>query len=234
MFSKDETKNVSNYYLSPILADINNDGKKDILINTLEGFLYAYNYKAEYIAGFPLFFGDGSYATMAIADIDKDGALNLVLKGSDKKLYVWDIINARLNKNEMWNKARANKRNTCYYNETHRITALCVSSEQESTRFLTFHNPYPNPFIDNICLKFSSPKAAKNIKLSIFDVSGRMMKSFSLSTPHSSPITSVSWDGKSKEGKILPSGIYFVKMTVTSSNQEYSCIRKITKLCSTQ
>ena len=53
-----------------------------------------------------------------------------------------------------------------------------------------------------------------NCQLRIFDVSGRLVKSFSFFTPHSSFIKGVSWDGKNNSGKSVGSGIYFCKLQI--------------------
>ncbi len=48
--------------------------------------------------------------------------------------------------------------------------------------------------------------------ISIYDVSGRLVKSFSLFTPHSSLISSLSWDGTNEHGKEVAPGVYFIKI----------------------
>jgi spore germination protein YaaH len=76
----------------------------------------------------------------------------------------------------------------------------------------------PNPFNTSTTITLNIPGAqehkstgaqAKNIELNFYDVSGRLVRSLSLFSPRSSPITSVSWDGRDKDGNLLPSGIYF-------------------------
>jgi hypothetical protein len=73
----------------------------------------------------------------------------------------------------------------------------------------------PNPFSRKTVIEFRSSGVLEfNSQLSIFDVSGKLVKSFSLFTPHSSLITSVSWDGRDDNDILLPSGIYFIKLKV--------------------
>jgi flagellar hook assembly protein FlgD len=52
------------------------------------------------------------------------------------------------------------------------------------------------------------------VSLKIYNVSGRLVKSFSLFTPHSSLIKGVSWDGKNDSGERVSSGVYFYELKV--------------------
>ncbi|MCK4233036.1 T9SS type A sorting domain-containing protein [candidate division WOR-3 bacterium] len=70
---------------------------------------------------------------------------------------------------------------------------------------------YPNPFREKavFSLQCPVPSDKKAITLHIYDLSGRLVKSFVINTNHSVLTTVVFWDGKDNEGKLLPSGIYF-------------------------
>ena len=73
----------------------------------------------------------------------------------------------------------------------------------------------PNPFSRKTVIEFMISGVLEfNSLLSIFDVSGKLVKSFFLFTPQSSFITSVSWDGRDDNDELLPSGIYFIKLKV--------------------
>ncbi|HEC77975.1 MAG TPA: T9SS type A sorting domain-containing protein [candidate division WOR-3 bacterium] len=83
---------------------------------------------------------------------------------------------------------------------------------------------YPNPFSKKTEIRWTSgtghsalgESAITNdqypMTISIYNVSGRLIKSFSLFTPHSSLISSVSWDGTDDSGHRVPAGIYFVQL----------------------
>jgi predicted GH43/DUF377 family glycosyl hydrolase len=70
----------------------------------------------------------------------------------------------------------------------------------------------PNPFSRQIkfTLQISHPTI---VSLKIYDLAGRVVKSFSL-TPHSSlpTTTRIIWDGKDETGTRLPAGIYFCEL----------------------
>jgi hypothetical protein len=72
---------------------------------------------------------------------------------------------------------------------------------------------YPNPFSSKVSFQLSGILEYQNsgeLEIRIYDVSGRMVKSLSLTTNHSPLGTGLSWDGKDKNGKGLGNGVYFV------------------------
>jgi hypothetical protein len=92
---------------------------------------------------------------------------------------------------------------------------------------------YPNPFTSftNINL-ITTEKAqiSEDLTLNIYDITGRLVKSFSLNTNHSPLGTVVSWDGKDEEGNQVKSGAYFIKSKAKSKNLMINNIKKIVKL----
>ncbi len=76
----------------------------------------------------------------------------------------------------------------------------------------------PNPFQKNLVIKFQIPENRvvssqyPVVSMKIFDISGRVVKSFNLATCYSLLATSVVWDGKDDFGRRLPSGVYFVRL----------------------
>lgn len=76
----------------------------------------------------------------------------------------------------------------------------------------------PNPFTDKVeielgCTMYDVRCRIKNISLKVYDVSGRLVKSFPLTTNHLSLGTAVSWDGTDDRGKMVSGGVYFLKLT---------------------
>ena len=89
---------------------------------------------------------------------------------------------------------------------------------------------YPNPFRNHLSIKFQIPKqkvvssqypvASKYgvassqypvASIKIYDISGRMVKFFSLTTDYC-VLGTISWDGADDSGRRLPSGIYFIEL----------------------
>ena len=68
----------------------------------------------------------------------------------------------------------------------------------------------PNPFLERTELRFSSP-AATPVTIRIFDVSGRLVRSY----PNLSAAPgegSLTWDGRDLSGRRVPAGVYFARM----------------------
>ena len=86
---------------------------------------------------------------------------------------------------------------------------------------------FPNPFTTSTTISFILPNAeglgqsVKNMELKIYDVTGRMIKSFLLPAAYSLLPGEITWDGRDERGKEVPSGLYFY--TLKTGN------RKITK-----
>ncbi|MCK4352116.1 T9SS type A sorting domain-containing protein [candidate division WOR-3 bacterium] len=72
---------------------------------------------------------------------------------------------------------------------------------------------YPNPFVRKTVIRYTCPCPCK-VSLKIYDVAGRLVKSFQLVTNHLSLTTAVSWDGRDESGEKVASGVYFYKLRV--------------------
>src|SRR5262249_4895707 len=85
---------------SPIIADIDGDGLRDILIGSEEKTIWAWNRNGTVLAGFPLTTSDAMRGAPTATDLDKDGKTDLIASGWDKTTYVWKF-------NTTWNAANA-------------------------------------------------------------------------------------------------------------------------------
>jgi hypothetical protein len=75
-------------FSSPVLADLNSDGRLDIVVSAMDQRAYAWNWKGKLLPGWPVFLQDPdavepagaeSINTPAIADIDGDGHLDVIV-----------------------------------------------------------------------------------------------------------------------------------------------------------
>ena len=81
---------------------------------------------------------------------------------------------------------------------------------------------YPNPFREKTVIKLTvngsqftgknGQRSTVNCQLQIYNVSGRLVKSFSLPTTYSLLPTEITWDGRDNSGKEVPPGLYFIKI----------------------
>lgn len=80
----------------------------------------------------------------------------------------------------------------------------------------------PNPSVGSVLIRYSSPVEAE-IQISIFDISGRLMRTV---PPGDGGEGSALWDGYDQYGRKMPGGIYICVLSAGS----YSVLRKITLL----
>ncbi len=94
----------------------------------------------------------------------------------------------------------------------------------------------PNPFTTSTTIRLILPSKGqsakgivqdtKGIELKIYDLSGRLVKDFSLGTGHWALGTAVSWVGSNNRGKMVTPGVYFIKL----SSKNHTITQKIIKL----
>ncbi|MEJ2722751.1 MAG: VCBS repeat-containing protein, partial [bacterium] len=77
---------------SPLLADIDGNGRVEILVPTAEGTLYEFDGDGTRNTGFTHPIPDGSGATPTLADLDGDGSLRLVTLGSVSSIGTIDAV----------------------------------------------------------------------------------------------------------------------------------------------
>ncbi|MDM8518552.1 DUF4842 domain-containing protein [Anaerolineales bacterium HSG6] len=85
-----QTAPTSRYFASPVVADLNGDGAAEIVIgNLLTSQVELYNAQQEMMSGWPRTVGGTIKATAALADLDHDGSLEVLVGAGDGKLYAW-------------------------------------------------------------------------------------------------------------------------------------------------
>lgn len=75
--STDSTQFRAYAYSSPTVADLDGDGKLEIIVGTSVGFLYALTHEGKTVAGFPLQMGE-IQGQVSVADVNDDGELEIV------------------------------------------------------------------------------------------------------------------------------------------------------------
>uniref|UniRef100_A0A7C4TCL6 T9SS type A sorting domain-containing protein n=1 Tax=candidate division WOR-3 bacterium TaxID=2052148 RepID=A0A7C4TCL6_UNCW3 len=73
---------------------------------------------------------------------------------------------------------------------------------------------YPNPFREKMIIRYTIQDAGYKIQdmgLKIYDITGRLVKSFNLSTRYSLLAPPIEWDGTDDSGIPVESGVYFAK-----------------------
>jgi hypothetical protein len=79
---------------------------------------------------------------------------------------------------------------------------------------------YPNPFNPSTTFEFAMPKIAK-VEIVVYDILGSKVATL-FDGVKAAGYHKVEWNGRNSEGQVVPSGVYFVKMT----SQGFSAIKK--------
>lgn len=79
---------------------------------------------------------------------------------------------------------------------------------------LNYCSPYnfPNPFTSATTIAFQIPESSIHITSKIYDASGRLVRTFSITPSPNHPITQVIWDGRDSRGSKVASGVYFYRL----------------------
>ena len=86
---------------------------------------------------------------------------------------------------------------------------------QTSEPKASFLEVKPNPFKEKLIIRYiiqDTRYTIQDINLKIFDVSGRVVKSFNLESCIMNHESAIFWDGKDDSGRRLPAGVYFVRL----------------------
>ncbi len=75
---------------------------------------------------------------------------------------------------------------------------------------------FPNPVCNNVTIKYSLPDQVK-INLSIYNCKGQYVTSLK-DGEQSSGIHSVTWNGTDEQGKLVPNGVYFYKLSTSEKD----------------
>ncbi len=92
-----------------------------------------------------------------------------------------------------------------------------VSNDEASVELpILDFNCYPNPFNPETTISFNNPQNGR-ISLSIYNIKGQLVKTL-LDEEIAVGTHSIVWNGTNEKGNSVTSGIYFTKITTTSSS----------------
>jgi len=130
------------------------------------------------------------------------------LVNSDELIIQYSISNDRDLIVTNWD---SNKGNYIFYNQTN-ISQMQTGIKQSKDFKIEIS---PNPFNQNCVFKFYLP-AREKLKLDIFDLTGRKIKSFYLQNAQAG-LNKLIWNGKDNSGISVGSGSYFYRINVNNN-----------------
>jgi len=183
---------------SPHVLDLDNDGKKDLLLGNTEGQLFIYinvgSDAAPAFSGYTVVEADGipidlpGYARSRpyVCDWNADGVPDVLVGGSDGRVHLYPGVGV----------------NTAVRDEQPPTPAGDVS----------LLSAYPNPFNPSLYIRFELRHPA-TVTLVVYDATGRKVRTLAGSTMSAGPHTTF-WNGRDDRGRDVSSGVYFVQLSI--------------------
>lgn len=204
---------------SPVVGDIDGDGRPDIVVGDEYGLLTAFSgVNGAVLPGFPIQTEAEIRGAAGLADVDGDGKTEIVLAGWDKNLYVWDYDFPFSPAGPApWPQFHHDARRTGYMNAP---LFVGVDGTQDGPPLaagrVEFAPIAPNPAraSGRARLWFGIPAdlAGKDYELAVYDLTGRRVKTVDTGQTKAGRFT-LEWDLRDEQGRAVQGGVYFARFT---------------------
>jgi len=205
---------------SPAVADLDGDGRLEILIGAEDRRLYAFHFDGTPVSGFPIEIGAEARSTPAVWDIDRDGATDIVLAGWDQAVHAWRYPGTFLSSGMAWPMFHHDNWRTGYATFPI-LTAVDTLPTPPQTppsapRSSSLAQNRPNPFNPVTTIGYAvAGTGPQRVLIQIFDVQGRLIAT-PVSRTRDPGYYDVVWDGRGKDGREVSSGVYFYRAAIGS------------------
>lgn len=197
-----------------IAADVDSTGGVDIVSGSTDWHLYAYSGSGVQATGFPILLGSRVESCPAVYDIDNDGMLELMVGGNDYQFNVFDLKSTRFT----WPRFRFDPYNTGTYNSPFLPGIETRNNDVEAMRFRLTAEPSITRNTATIVVEHANAAGqtahdddAEDLRLSIYDVTGRCVKT--IPCDKTRPSQRIVWQGDDVRGREVAAGIYFIRMS---------------------
>jgi hypothetical protein len=200
-----------------VAVDLNEDGSMELFTGSImDGFIGVKGVTGENIKGFPIPIHGTMSNTPAIADVNSDGLLDLVIQDDEGGLFVFSL-DATYDLSSTyfpWPAHMHDIQRTGCYNTPQ--TGLSV---EEPTKGIALKKSTPrllpiapNIFNKGVAISFVLPEKSR-VDLKIYNVAGRLVKQL-IGDVLPAGIHRIEWSGGDEKGRRVPSGVYFVTLKV--------------------
>ena len=201
---------------SPVVADINGDGKPDVVMGDENKNLAALSNGAM-LPGFPIVLNGEVRGTPALCDCDGDGMSEIVLADWDRNLYMWDYdYPFSPGHTPPWPQFHHDAARTGFAS-----TPVFVGVDDPPVPVLPgtleLYAPTPNPARSQAIARYSVPVASAGApyEIAVYDVGGRRVQMLERGTARAGN-WSATWNLRTGDGHPVGDGLYFVRITLGS------------------
>ena len=164
--------------------------------------------------GWPLLYYGEVDGTSWVGDLDKDGFFELLTRTKDGYVHVFDIQGHYAAADIQWGQFAHDSHHTSLYGYTE--GSFHGGGGADSAAPILLHS-FPNPFNPSTTIGYATVGRAQ-VTLTIYSVAGRhiatLVDEFQEPGEHQ-----VAWNARDKDGRQLPSGVYWSRLQVGSSVQ---------------
>jgi hypothetical protein len=201
---------------SPVVADINGDGKPDVVMGDEEKNLAALS-NGTMLPGFPIVLNGEVRGTPGLCDCDGDGMSEIVLADWDRNLYMWDYdFPFSPGHVPPWPQFHHDAARTGLASNP---VFVGVGGPPPAAGAVTleFSAPSPNPARSTARASYSVPasSAGAPYEIAVFDVSGRRVQTLDRGIARPGTYTAT-WNLRSTGGEPVGDGLYFLRITLGS------------------
>ena len=189
----------SNTYY-PVLADIDSDSRKEIIVGSDDGYIYAFNTDGSLCDFFPVKSGVTN-SQLTVDDVDGDGKLEIIAGSWDDSLFIWRMAGSTVSSDNNLTFKGNYKRTGSYGDEL----AVSIGKQEDTTPIFEITGCYPNPFNSQATIRFTADRNSL-YSFELYNILGEKLESRKLGKlaegEHSIQI----------DGDKLPSGVYLYEI----------------------
>lgn len=203
-------------YPEPILADLDGNGKVEIIVGSRKNQIMAFDQRGRKISEFPLSVAQPIVSSPVITDLDNDGKMNLIARSADDFCYVWQLDYEYQSDRIVWGQFLRDAQHTGLFLHT----ALPPQTEGALMPKKMVYN-YPNPTEGNATTIRYYLRDAADVSIRIYDMSGELVKEFP--GPGLARVENeVIWDLSQ-----VQSGVYLARVNAKAERESGTAIIKI-------
>jgi len=223
----------------PVLADVNGDGKTDILACANDDLfytfkvqrIYAWDYTGNLLPGFPFVtvptvpynYSSSFRFTPAIGDIKPDGKLDMLMPTSDSAVILVDFAPVPYDSCQVrvpsW---RYNRRLDNIQDDPDCIVTDGGEDDSVIPDEFGLSQNFPNPFNMSTTIRFSVPKRM-HVKIGVFNILGQEIRTLA-DRVFGTGDYDLEWDGTDRTGNEAASGVYFYSLKAGGKSESRKMI----------